>query len=65
MKELRFNDGGYRDGGSYVYYKTLTVPEEWRDRTAYFRLDGAGGRAMVYVNSQRAALEPYGRYRRA
>ena len=54
------SDGGYRDGGSYVYYKTLHVPDEWRDRTLYLRFDGAGSRAMVYVNSQRAALVPYG-----
>lgn len=54
------SDGGYRDGGSYVYYKTLHVPEEWRERTLYLRFDGAGSRAMVYVNSQRAAMAPYG-----
>ena len=53
-------DGGYRDGGSYVYYKTLYVPEDWRERTAVLRFDGVGRSAMVYVNNQRAALVPYG-----
>ena len=54
------SDGGYRDGGSYVYYKTLTVPESWRDKTVYLRFDGAGSRVMVYINQQRAAMVHYG-----
>lgn len=54
------NDGGYRDGGSFVYYRTLDVPKSWRERTVYLRFDGAGGHVTVYVNGQRAALVPYG-----
>ena len=52
-------DGGYRDGGSYVYYKELFAPEKWRDQSVKLCFDGISRSAMVYVNGQRAALVPY------
>lgn len=52
-------DGGYRDGGSYVYYKELFAPEEWKDRSITLCFEGISRSAMVYVNGQRAALVPY------
>ena len=52
-------DGAYRDGASYVYYKELYAPEQWRDRTVKLCFEGISRSAMVYVNNQRAALVPY------
>lgn len=54
------NDGGYRDGGSYVYVKKLFAPEEWRERTVALRFEGVSRNVMVYVNEQRVAAVPYG-----
>lgn len=53
-------DGGFRDGGSYVYVKELFAPEEWREKTAALRFDGVQRSAMVYINGQRAASVPNG-----
>lgn len=53
-------DGGFRDGGRYIYVKNLFVPVEWREKTAVLRFDGVMRSAMVYVNGQRAASVPYG-----
>lgn len=52
-------DGAYRDGASYVCYKELYAPEQWRDRTVKLCFEGISRSAMVYVNNQRAALVPY------
>lgn len=53
-------DGGFRNGGSYVYVKELFALEEWREQTVALRFDGVQRSAMVYVNGQRAASVPSG-----
>lgn len=53
-------DAAFRFGGSYVYYKKLPAPEQWRDRTVTLRFEGVYQEAAVYVNSQLAARCPYG-----
>ena len=53
-------DGAYRDGGSFVYYRQLYAPEEWKQRCVALCFEGVSRSAMVYVNNQRAALVPYG-----
>ncbi|MCI2049302.1 MAG: DUF4982 domain-containing protein [Lachnospiraceae bacterium] len=51
---------GYRDGGSYVYYKTLFAPEEWKERTAELYFEGIYADSFVYVNNQPAGRNPNG-----
>ena len=54
------NTAGYYEGGVWEYTKTLTVPEEWRDRRVYLQFEGVYRGAMVYVNGDLAATRPYG-----
>ena len=51
---------GYRDGGSYVYYKELLAPPEWENQTVTLKFEGVYQEAKVYVNSQLAASCAYG-----
>ena len=51
---------GYRDGGSYVYYKALYAPASWAYKTITLKFEGVYQNAAVYVNSQLAAQCAYG-----
>ncbi len=51
---------GYRDGDVYVYVKSLSAPEEYREKTVMLKFEGIYMNAMVYVNEQLAAKCPYG-----
>ena len=51
---------GYRDGGSYVYYKELFALPEWENQTVTLKFEGVYQEAKVYVNSQLAASCAYG-----
>ena len=51
---------GFRDGGNYVYVKTLFAAPEDREKTLTLCFDGVYGIAMVYVNEQLAAKNPFG-----
>lgn len=51
---------GYRDGDVYTYVKTISVPDEYKDKTVMLKFEGIYMNAMVYVNEQLAAKCPYG-----
>lgn len=51
---------GFRDGGVYAYAKLLHAPMEWKSRTVALHFEGVYMHAMVYVNGQLAAKNPYG-----
>ncbi len=51
---------GYRDGGNYVYVKRFFAPEEWKEQTVSIRFDGVYCNALVYLNGQFLATQPYG-----
>jgi beta-galactosidase len=51
---------GFRDGGNYVYYKTLYAPQEWKDRTVELFFEGIYADSFVYVNGQPAGRNPNG-----
>lgn len=46
--------------GAYEYSKDLDVPDDWRDRRIRLRFDGIYRDAVVYVNGEVAAQQPYG-----
>lgn len=51
---------GYRDGGNYVYVKRFFAPEAWREQTVQVKFDGIYSNALVYLNGQFLASQPYG-----
>lgn len=51
---------GFRDGDIYTYVKQLYAPEEYRNQTIMMRFEGVYMNAMVYVNGQLAAKNPFG-----
>jgi len=51
---------GFRDGGVYAYARLLHAPLEWKHRTVALHFEGVYMHAMVYVNGQLAAKNPYG-----
>ena len=51
---------GYRDGGNYVYVKRFFAPEDWKEQTVGMRFEGVYCNALVYLNGQLLASQPYG-----
>ncbi|MCI6998259.1 MAG: DUF4982 domain-containing protein [Eubacterium sp.] len=51
---------GFRDGEIYDYTKILYAPEEWRQQTIMLKFEGVYMNALVYVNGQLAAKNPFG-----
>lgn len=50
----------YFPDGVWVYTKTFDVPVEWRDRRVHLQFEGVYRDAVVFVNDDVAAAEPYG-----
>lgn len=46
---------GFFPGGEYVYLKSITVPDEWKEKTVLLEFEGIYQTAMVYVNGNLAA----------
>lgn len=51
---------GFYPGGEYIYQKTLTAPEEWKEKKAVLEFEGIYQTAMVYINGALAATNLYG-----
>lgn len=51
---------GFRDGAIYDYAKILYAPEEWKQQTIMLKFEGVYMNALVYVNGQLAAKNPFG-----
>ena len=41
---------GFYPGGEYIYQKTLTAPEEWKEKAVFLEFEGIYQTAMVYIN---------------
>jgi beta-galactosidase len=54
------SSSGYRDGGNYVYVKSLFAPEEFRNRSLMLKFEGVYMNSFVYVNEQLAGKCPNG-----
>ena len=52
--------GAFFKGGCYEYRKVWSVPEEWKDKTAYLELEGVYPKAEVYVNGVKYGECKYG-----
>lgn len=50
----------YFPGEVYVYEKTFTVPEEWKEKHVLFEFGGIYKNSKVYLNGQEAGGRPYG-----
>ncbi len=57
-----FNKGntGYRDGDIYNYVKLFYAEEEYKNKAVILKFEGIYMNAMVYVNGQLVAKNPYG-----
>lgn len=51
---------GYRDGGVYIYVKSIYVDPEDLHSTLMLKFEGVYMNAFIYVNEQLAAKHPYG-----
>ena len=51
---------GFRDGDCYTYVKLFTPEESWRDQIVQVYFEGVYMNAMVYLNGQFIAKNPYG-----
>lgn len=51
---------GFFPGGVYLYEKTFTAPEEWRNQTVLFEFEGVYRNAEVSINGKAAGGRPYG-----
>lgn len=51
---------GFYPGGEYIYQKTLTAPEEWKEKRVCLEFEGIYQTAMVYINGALAAENLYG-----
>ncbi|MBA1435199.1 glycoside hydrolase family 2 protein [Bombilactobacillus bombi] len=51
---------GFRDGGTYVYVKNLTISSQEADKVFLLKFEGSYMNTFVYVNGQLAAKRPYG-----
>lgn len=57
---LNGGNTGFRDGAIYAYAKILYAPEEWKQQTIMLKFEGVYMNALVYVNGQLAAKNPFG-----
>lgn len=57
---LNGGNTGFRDGESYAYAKIFYAPESWKDQTILLKFEGVYMNALVYVNGQLAAKNPFG-----
>ncbi len=51
---------GFRDGDCYTYVKLFTPEESWREKIVQVYFEGVYMNAMVYLNGQFIAKNPYG-----
>ena len=51
---------GFRNGASYTYVKLFAAPEEWRNQTVKVAFEGVYMNAMVFLNGQFIAKNPFG-----
>lgn len=51
---------GFYPGGEYIYQKSLTAPEEWKEKAVFLEFEGIYQTAMVYINGALAATNLYG-----
>ena len=51
---------GFYPGGEYIYQKTLTAPEEWKEKAVFLEFEGIYQTAMVYINGALAKTNLYG-----
>ena len=47
-------------GGEYIYQKSFTAPEEWKEKKVSLEFEGIYQTAMVYINGALAATNLYG-----
>ena len=52
--------GAFFPAGKYVYEKTFSVPNEWKDKVVQFQFDGVYRNSIVYINDKKAGGRPYG-----
>ena len=51
---------GYYNGGSALYRKKFTLPQEWKDKTVILDVDGAYQTSEVIINTERVDFNAYG-----
>lgn len=51
---------GYFPGGIYIYEKTFSVPEEWKDKSVNFEFEGIYKNSKVCINGKEVGGRPYG-----
>lgn len=51
---------GFYPGGTYTYFKTFHVPEEWEEKTTTIEFEGVYETAMVYINGTLVKTNRYG-----
>lgn len=51
---------GFFESGSWEYYKSFIVPENWKGKEISLFFEGVYAQAMVYVNGSFAGQHPYG-----
>lgn len=51
---------GFYPGGAYIYQKSLTAPEAWKEKAVFLEFEGIYQTAMVYINGALAATNLYG-----
>lgn len=51
---------GWYEGHDYVYEKTFSVPDEWKEKHIVFEFEGVYRNAKVYINGQLAGGRAYG-----
>lgn len=51
---------GFYPGGEYIYQKSFTAPEEWKEKKVSLEFEGVYQTAMVYINGALAATNLYG-----
>ena len=51
---------GWYEGHDYVYEKTFSVPDEWKEKHIVFEFEGVYRNAKAYINGQLAGGRAYG-----
>ncbi|MCD8068568.1 MAG: hypothetical protein LUE87_06735 [Lachnospiraceae bacterium] len=52
--------GAYYPGGSYIYEKAFTAPEDWKEKTVLVEFEGVYPCAQVFLNGKEIGAESYG-----